>query len=123
MYCRLCKSEFRDGFSECSDCHIALVSSQAEAAGVATDLVWKRDNRERCNRVLDALTGAGIPFHSKELFKKQPWPWFSFLLFRFMTPRPTFELAVWVLHSDFARAQAVIHELEDKDLADEEERD
>jgi hypothetical protein len=120
MYCPLCKSEFREGFSECSDCHIALVSSQAEAAGVAADLVWKGDNRERCNRVLDVLTGAGIPFHSKELFKKQPWPWFSFLLLRFMTPRPTFELAVWVLHSDFARAEAAIREPEAEEIDGEE---
>jgi hypothetical protein len=121
MFCPLCKSEFRDGFNKCSDCQIALISSRAEAAGVATDLAWKGDNRERCNRVLDTLTDAGIPFHSKEeLLKKQPWPWFSFLLFRFMTPRPTFELAVWVLDKDFARAEAAIRELKDEDIDDKE---
>jgi hypothetical protein len=120
MYCPLCKSEFREGFRECSDCHIALLFSQAEAAGVATDLVWKGDDRERCNRVLDTLTGAGIPFRSKELLKKQPWPWFSFLLFRFMTPRPTFELAVWVLQSDFARAEAAIRKSEAEEVDGDE---
>lgn len=120
MFCPLCKSEFRDGFSKCSDCQIALVSSRAEAEGVATDLAWKGDNRERCNRVLDTLTDAGIPFHSKELLKKQPRPWLSFLLFRFMTPPPTFELAVWVLDKDFARAEAAIREQEAEEIDGDE---
>jgi hypothetical protein len=37
-----------------------------------------------------------------------------------MTPRPTFELAVWVLHWDFGRAEAAIRELEAEEIDGDE---
>lgn len=108
MYCPLCKSGFRDGFTRCSDCHIPLVTSEGEAAQTAVDCLWKGDNRSRCDQILDALIAANIPCQSKESLKKHPWPWISILLWRFIRPRPTFELQIWVLGSDFSRAQAAV---------------
>jgi hypothetical protein len=91
MYCPLCKAEFRQGFSTCSDCHIPLVATQKEAAAVTVDRLWTGDDRKSFESILDALPDAGIPFHSRESIKSRPWPWMSILLFQFMKPPPTFE--------------------------------
>src|SRR5437879_12973077 len=31
MFCPLCRAEYRDGFTQCSDCHVGLVRSAEEA--------------------------------------------------------------------------------------------
>jgi hypothetical protein len=80
--------------------------------------LWKGSDREKCNRILTALADAEIPSHSEERAIGRPWPWFSLLLWRFMKPRPTYELEISVLGSDFERARAAIppvHEDPDDD--------
>jgi hypothetical protein len=114
MICPLCKAEFREGFTRCSDCDIDLVSPQSVEAVSGASLLWKGDDRRKCNQILDAVTAAGIPSHSTEALKKQAWPWISVLLFRFMRPRPTFELRVSVLGKDLARAQTLVRELQER---------
>jgi hypothetical protein len=120
MFCPLCKVEYRQGFVACSDCQIPLVASQAEAA-VGSNLIWKGDDRRKCSQILDALNTAGVPFHSKESLKKQPWPWISILLFRFMTPKPACEFEVWVLRIDLGRAEAAVRVLEEAERKEEED--
>jgi hypothetical protein len=115
MFCPLCKAEYRQGFSTCSDCHIPLVSTQEEAAAVEVDRLWTGDDRKRFESILDALLDAGIPFRSRETVKSQPWPWISILLFRFMRPRPTFEYAIDVFHKDRDRADAAIPKSDSED--------
>jgi hypothetical protein len=121
MFCPLCKAEYRLGFLECSDCHIALVSSEAEAVSIGAARLWEGDDRGKYGRILDVLKSAGIPFHSKELLKRQPWSWFSILLFQFVRPRPTFHLEVWVLRPDFGRAQSLLRDLDQRDAEEERE--
>jgi hypothetical protein len=122
MFCPLCKAEYRQGFSTCSDCHIPLVSTQEEAAAVEVDRLWTGDNRKKFEGILDALLDAGIPFRSRETLKSQPWPWISILLFRFMKPRPTFEYRIDVFHKDRDRADdAIPKSKSEDDFGDEDD--
>ena len=98
MFCPLCKAEYRQGFSTCSDCHIPLVTTQEEATAVEVDRLWIGDDRRKFERILDGLSDACIPFRSQESVKSQPWPWLSIFLIRFMRPRPTFEYWIDVIH-------------------------
>jgi hypothetical protein len=122
MFCPLCKSEFREGFTQCSDCHVPLAATYDEAARTPVDCLWNGDDRRRCHHILDSLIAADIPYHSKESLKKKPWPWISMLLWRFMKPRPTFEFQIWVLDRDRSRAEAAVPE-EPKDDWEGEEDD
>jgi hypothetical protein len=122
MYCPLCKAEYRQGFTTCSDCQIALVATQQEVDAVAVDRLWTGDNRKKMEKILDGLMDAEIPFRSKETLKSHPWPWLSMLLFRFMKPRPTFEFHVDVMNKDSAKSKEVLRKIiEDAEKVDEEE--
>jgi hypothetical protein len=90
VFCPLCKAEYRAGFRECSDCRIALVESYAEAESIGADRLWDGDDRKKCERILDALLAAGIPYHSKESLKKNPWSWISIFLWQFLRRDPRF---------------------------------
>jgi hypothetical protein len=114
MFCPLCKAEYRDGFSQCSDCQLALVGTSAEAASIPVECFWQGTDRGECDRLLDALSDSNIAHFSKEVLKSNPWPWLSILLFRFMTPRPTFELKIWILQKDTVRAHQTIPEKKDE---------
>jgi hypothetical protein len=105
-YCPLCKAEYRAAFSECSDCHIPLVASEAEAEQTRVDCLWKGNDRKRCERILDALLAAKIPFRSKESVKARPW--MSIAFWRIRKPQPAFEFEIRVLHRDLTRATAAV---------------
>jgi hypothetical protein len=121
MFCPLCKAEYRQGFTTCSDCHIPLVATQQEAAAVAVDRLWTGDDRKELERILDALLDAGIPFRSKESVKSRPWPWISIIFYQFMRPRPTHEYGIDVFHRDHDRAGAAIPKPRNDDDFDDEE--
>jgi len=103
-----CKAEFRIGFRQCSDSHIPLVATESEARHTPVEELWKGSDRDECNRILSSLAAADVPSHSEEHVVARPWPWFSMLLWRFMKPRPTYELQISVLGSDVERARAAI---------------
>ena len=121
MFCPLCKAEYRQGVFTCSDCHIQLVATEAEAGAVEVDRLWTGDKRKQFEGIMEALLDAGIPFRSKESLKSQAWPWISILLFRFVRPRSIFEYSIDILHSDRDKADAVIpkprsdHDFDDKE--------
>jgi hypothetical protein len=121
MFCPLCKAEYRQGFSTCSDCHIPLVATQQEAAAVAVDRLWTGDDRKKFERILNALLDAGIPFRSRESVKSRPWPWISILLFQFIKPRPTFEYEIDVFHTDRDRTAAAIPKMGNDNEFDDED--
>ncbi len=41
MFCPLCKAEFRQGFRQCSDCHVSLVWTASEAGSIPTECFWQ----------------------------------------------------------------------------------
>lgn len=122
-FCPLCKAEYRDGFTQCSDCHTPLVSTYEEADAIGVGSLWTGDNRKRMDRILDSLTEAGISFHSKELFKPSVWPRVSILIWRFMRPRPTFEFHVDVFQKDLTRPKEMVGAIEKAESVDFEDEE
>jgi hypothetical protein len=66
MHCPLCKAEFRQDFSTCSDCNVELVPTWAEASAASVSL-WKGDTQKELDRILGALDGEQIPTHFREI--------------------------------------------------------
>lgn len=69
MYCPQCRVEYRDGFNECSDCHVPLSAGPPppEPAGPfdpTLDLVVVLETNDRIQLALakGLLEDAGIPF-------------------------------------------------------------
>ena len=103
MFCPLCRAEYRQGFAECSDCHLSLVASQEEAERSSMRL-WKGDSERVQDRILEALFTEGIPSHYKsplefEMSMKDA------LLSRSTAQKLTFE--VWVLRRDIQKAREI----------------
>src|SRR5215470_8985714 len=65
MFCPLCKAEFRDGFTQCSDCHLPLVATKQEADQQLVTPVWRGGSPE-FESVLTALQDAKIPLLFRE---------------------------------------------------------
>jgi hypothetical protein len=121
VFCPLCNAEYRSGFRECSDCHIALAETCAEAENIGAERLWDGDDRKKCGRILDALLAAGIPYHSKELLKKNPGTWISIFLWQFMRPRPTFHFDIAVLRKDLQQAKSIAEQMEAAEKAEWED--
>jgi hypothetical protein len=113
MFCPLCQAEFRQGFAECSDCKVPLVGTRDEARDKRVS-VWKGDSERKLDVVLDALAGAGIPYHYSEGLSSVPKIEFSTV-----PVRPRFEMEVWVSSEDQERGESAIREL-DRNAAEEE---
>ena len=66
MFCPTCKSEYRDGFTRCSDCNTVLVPELPKPAdgfsGLLATIVWSGGNPAKLAGVKAALDGAGIPY-------------------------------------------------------------
>ena len=61
MFCPVCKAEYRPGITECSDCHVALVSElPEEGAPDAYSILWKGENPEFAAKLAEELEQAGI---------------------------------------------------------------
>ena len=116
MFCPLCQAEYRDGYTECSDCRLPLVSTREEAASRNVEL-WSGEDQQRLDRLLASLDAAQIPSHFKERISSS----LPFQLSYSIVPlRPRFEFAVWVLRDDAPRAEEVFGQVE---LAEQAEDD
>ena len=69
MYCPECQAEFREGFTECSDCHVPLLAGAppqepADAFDPNMDLVVVLETTDRVQMAMakGLLENAGIPF-------------------------------------------------------------
>jgi hypothetical protein len=102
MFCPLCQSEFREGFTECGECHVALMGTLTEASAARTRL-WKGERQKELDRILRALDGAQIPSHFREIVNSN-WQ-MRILGIPIGVRRSTFEYEVWVLRKDFDRAR------------------
>jgi|SRR5215472_11240758 len=105
MFCPLCKAEFRDGVTKCSDCHVALVATASEAQSAA-ELLWKGISQRTLDRVLAALDARNIPSRYKEIVNAAPQ--LTILGIPITPVRSTFEYEVWVFRSDLESARLAI---------------
>jgi hypothetical protein len=108
MFCPLCQAEFRDGFTRCSDCRVALVASLDDPKSSRARL-WKGAQQAKLDRILRALDEQGIPCHFKELVNTTPR--MQILGIRLGDQHPTFEYEVWIFRHDLDRARAAIQSL------------
>jgi hypothetical protein len=74
MFCPVCKSEYRDGFTKCSDCGAALVNrlpeqspARGETDSGATELLWSGDSSLTASIVGEFLEAEKIPFDDEEV--------------------------------------------------------
>ena len=105
MFCPLCTSEFRDGFTTCRDCHIALVPN-VEQARAGRVRLWKGNRQKKLDRILAALDTVQIPSYFKELVNVQPR--ISIMGIRIGSRRSRFEYEVWILRRDLERAHMAV---------------
>jgi hypothetical protein len=100
MFCPNCKTEYRDGFSKCSDCGADLVRELPKFAMPNSDdsaeLIWLGSNPQAIAGVKKLLAGAGIQFS-----EGNPE---SHMLFAKALP----STMIYVLSSDFLRARMLI---------------
>src|SRR5689334_9997015 len=105
MFCPLCQAEYREGFVQCSDCHIALTPSFPDAQHSAV-MLWDGYMQRKPDLVLTALADQNVPTHFKETKRMRPNPWRLLLL------RLPFELRshyeVWVLREDLEKAHSAL---------------
>lgn len=69
MFCPVCKAEYRQGFTHCSDCDVDLVDSLDAADSVSESAadsglreVWQGPSQEECGLLCDQLRAAQVPF-------------------------------------------------------------
>ena len=108
MFCPLCQSEYRDGFSECAGCHVRLVNSRTEAKASSVQL-WKGDRQSVLDNVLAALDAIGVPSHFHEIVNMGPQ--MTAFGIPLLPKKSTFEYEVRVFRSDLKKARAAITNL------------
>jgi hypothetical protein len=111
VFCPLCKAEFRDGFTQCSDCRISLVATKQEADRQTVTCVWKGGDKREFEAVLSSLQQAEIPLLFREHLNVRAAVRSSLLstvLGRVNRTRDT-EFEVQVLGNDAERARLVVH--------------
>jgi hypothetical protein len=118
MFCPLCKAEYRQGFSTCSDCLIPLVETEAQAMHTRVDRLWGGEKRHEFDSILAALNAVEIPFQPKETVSPRMKLRLSSIP---VTLRSSFQYEILVLNSDLERAQAAIKGIFDDPYEDEEE--
>ena len=90
MYCPQCKAEYREGFTKCSDCHVALVPKlppKAPEPGFDAIVAFESDDRRAVAAAKEILETAEIPFltYNDEVAVRSGWsaihlPWCQFLV-------------------------------------------
>jgi hypothetical protein len=69
MYCRQCGVEYREGFTECSDCHLPLEAGSPPDPNAQADpsldlvVVLETDNAVQAAMAKGILEDAGVPFY------------------------------------------------------------
>lgn len=103
MFCPLCKAEYREGFTRCNDCDVALVDSLGSPGGddpqstLASPLkLWEGQDAAFFTRLTAALAEAKIPYHEGDTSTR--------LLYRSLQP----PLSVWTLANDHEAALQVL---------------
>jgi hypothetical protein len=71
MFCPECKSEYRPGFTHCSDCDVNLVAElpkpQDDANLTKPKSMWAGKSQERCVSLCEKFNAAGIRQYLKGL--------------------------------------------------------
>lgn len=106
MFCPVCKSEYRVGFTKCSDCGVDLVellpgSSNTSPSGLisdpdATEILWAGQNATTRTEICSRLDALGIAFEDDAVDSKL-MPAFPQSIYRIQIRKQDHEAAVEVL--------------------------
>src|SRR5487761_251149 len=108
MFCPLCKSEYRLGFTHCADCDVDLVDAldvapaggrapRAEGGAPGTPrMLWSGIDNSAFTQIRTALEDAGIPYNDEPLEAR--------LLYSSMRN----PLEIWVHQSDYDNARKIV---------------
>ncbi|MGH9702904.1 MAG: hypothetical protein ACRD4K_05980 [Candidatus Acidiferrales bacterium] len=103
MFCPLCNAEYREGFTRCNDCEVALVdrldlpgSDDRQSALAAPQKLWEGRDAAFFTRLIAALADAKIPYHEGDTSAR--------LLYRSLQPPHS----VWTLSKDKEAALQVL---------------
>ena len=66
MFCPSCKSEYRTGFTRCSDCDVDLVESLVIDDELERQSVWKGNSQADCVDACKELREADIPYNVRQ---------------------------------------------------------
>jgi hypothetical protein len=104
MFCPVCKAEYREGFTRCSDCEVELVptleSSETSEEEEGPVLVWRGDDLLAFSRVVAILRAEKIKYFQIADHEQ--------LAFQAATPRPGYE--IFVRKRDLLRAETIVQE-------------
>lgn len=104
VFCPVCKTEYRAGFTECADCYVALVEELPEADAPEAYLVlWKGESAEFAEKLVEELdkegvVGVAVPI---DLLYRQARDFFDVAI------KPLFGSAVFVKTRDYEAARDV----------------
>lgn len=68
MFCPVCHAEYREGFTRCADCDVALVVELRPEETPSSEepiLLWNGDDPVEYGVIATALQQAGIDFHER----------------------------------------------------------
>ncbi len=65
-WCPICKNEYREGISECSECKVPLVESLDDIVEEADELLFSTDNLELADKFITYLDYSDIKTHKTE---------------------------------------------------------
>jgi hypothetical protein len=106
VFCPQCKTEYRQGFSECSDCGVALVESLDSAEDPTNQdlaLAWRGSDPAGFSAATAALEGAGIRSYPISDHDQIAWG--------LAIPRPRY--GILVRKSDLSEAQDLVSSIEE----------
>jgi hypothetical protein len=115
MFCPLCRTEYREGFTTCSDCHLALVAELPKwNAPEAYAVLWNGENTVFGDRLLEQVEKAGIGAFSVplEVLHRN-----SINLFG-LRKGPQFGFAVCVVSADYPAAVRVLKSIFEQSAAE-----
>jgi hypothetical protein len=92
MFCPVCKSEYREGFTKCSDCEMDLVRQLADDSE-AKESLWAGQDASVRSAICDKLDAAKI-LHEDDSVESQFMPAFRQSIYRIQTGKEDHEAAL-----------------------------
>lgn len=116
MFCPVCKSEYRQGFTTCSDCHVDLVPEvPTPYSPVAYQVLWSGESAMFQDQLLESLEkekigAVGIP---RDILFRNSGDMLG------VQREPRFGFAVCVQNADFTAASRILEQLLDREPSED----
>lgn len=117
MYCPVCKTEYRAGFTKCADCHVTLMTElPKQRTPSAYAVLWKGENVDFAARVVEQLQAAQIPGVAVpvDVLFRNSRDFFD------VAERPLFGSAVCVTRENYPAARRIAEKLLEEDPGEDQ---